>query len=180
MAHRQALTDLQQRLAQRMAQAREQPMAAGWLAVRVDGHGVLLPLAQAGEIFKSSQVLQVPYTRPWMLGVVNLRGSLCTAIDLGLLLHQLGVPWVQAPHSAELGSGLQLVSINPVLQVNAALRIDALAGLRNAPDFVAQQPPVADAPAFFGVQLQDVQAECWQVLDVQQLVHSPAFLGVGV
>ncbi|GAB4396664.1 MAG: hypothetical protein OHK0048_02240 [Rhodoferax sp.] len=178
MAQRQALTDLQQRLAQRLAQARQRRTEPGWLAVLVDGRGVLLALDQIGEIFQHQQVLPVPYTREWMLGVVNLRGSVCTAIDLGALLRSAGLDWPAL--DAVPSQALQLVTVNPCLQVNAAFRIDALAGLRHADDFATQQPASAGAPAYWGPCWQDAQAQRWQVLDLQPLVHSPEFLGVAV
>jgi twitching motility protein PilI len=50
MSNKQALRELQQRLAQRMQAAREQTNVASWLAVECAGLGLLFPLKQAAEI----------------------------------------------------------------------------------------------------------------------------------
>ncbi|MDP3222613.1 MAG: chemotaxis protein CheW, partial [Rubrivivax sp.] len=51
MANREALRELQGRLAQRLAAARTETRKASWLAIECAGHGLLVPLATAGEIF---------------------------------------------------------------------------------------------------------------------------------
>ncbi|HEX4510694.1 MAG TPA: chemotaxis protein CheW, partial [Burkholderiaceae bacterium] len=50
MANKEALRELQIRLANRLQEARTRPRARGWLAVECAGAGLLLPLAQSGEI----------------------------------------------------------------------------------------------------------------------------------
>ena len=57
-----------------------------WLAVECRGLGLLLPLEQAGEIHAYVPPTPVPHTQPWFRGVVNLRGGLFGAIDLGAYL----------------------------------------------------------------------------------------------
>ena len=87
MANRQALRELQTRLADRLQAARTNiSQGASWLAVQVAGHNYLLPLEQAGEIFSWPGVLRVPYTNTWFWGVANLRGSLVGVVDLGAYL----------------------------------------------------------------------------------------------
>ena len=51
MANKEALRELQSRLAERMQHARTAQTVQSWLAVECRGLGVLLPLEQAGEIF---------------------------------------------------------------------------------------------------------------------------------
>ena len=48
MANKEALRELQQRLADRLQMVRQQAPARSWLAVEVAGHGFLLALDQAG------------------------------------------------------------------------------------------------------------------------------------
>ena len=86
MANKQALRDLQTRLAERMQAARTQPRSQSWLAVECRGHGLLLPLEQAGEIFALVPLLAVPHTQPWFAGVANLRGGLHGVVDLARFL----------------------------------------------------------------------------------------------
>lgn len=86
MANKEALRELQQRLAERLQTVREHAPARNWLAVEVAGHGFLLPLEQAGEIFPLSATQSVPHSQPWFLGVANLRGQLNGVVDLAVFL----------------------------------------------------------------------------------------------
>ncbi|MBC7666248.1 MAG: chemotaxis protein CheW, partial [Caulobacter sp.] len=125
MANKDALRELQTRLASRLQAAKTQPRARGWLAVECAGVGLLLPLAQAGEIFPLRALLKLPHAKPWMTGVAQLRGDLYTVIDLAAFLG------LRAPKTGEAAAlDGQLVMLAPSLQVNAALRVDRLSGLR--------------------------------------------------
>ena len=75
MANKDALRELQTRLASRLQAAKTQPRARGWLAVECAGAGLLFPLAQAGEIFPLRALLKLPHAKPWMTGVAQLRGD---------------------------------------------------------------------------------------------------------
>ena len=86
MANKQALRDLQTRLAERMKQVRSETPGVSWLAVDCAGQGLLLSLKQAGEIFDLGPLLPVPHTQPWLAGVVNLRGVIVPIVDLRVKL----------------------------------------------------------------------------------------------
>ena len=86
MANREALRELQSRLAQRLSVARTEPRAASWLAFECAGQGVLVPLPTAGEIFPVGPLTAVPHTQPWFVGVANLRGLLHGVVDLAAFL----------------------------------------------------------------------------------------------
>src|SRR3982751_7104436 len=82
MANKQALRDLQSRLAERLQAARAEPLAKSWLAVECSSRGFLFPLREAGEIFPVAPMAPVPYSHRWFLGVANLRGHLHGVVDL--------------------------------------------------------------------------------------------------
>ena len=86
MANREALRELQGRLAQRLQLARTEARTLSWLAVECAGQGLLVPLATAGEIFPVGVLLPVPHTQAWFLGVANLRGGLHGVVDLAAFL----------------------------------------------------------------------------------------------
>jgi twitching motility protein PilI len=71
-----------------------------------------------------------------------------------------------------------LVTLNSELEVNSALMIDALLGLRRSDAFVSAQAPAADAPAYMGQVLVDPQGTLWQELNLQALSQSQSFLNV--
>jgi twitching motility protein PilI len=65
MANREALRELQSRLAQRLQAARSETRVRSWLALECAGHGLLVPLATAGEIFPAGGLLPVPQHRSY-------------------------------------------------------------------------------------------------------------------
>ncbi|MEK8024718.1 chemotaxis protein CheW [Pseudaquabacterium rugosum] len=176
MANKQALRELQSRLAERMQQVRDEPRGLSWLALDSAGLGLLVPLQQAGEIFELGALLPVPHTRPWMAGVVNLRGSVHTVVDLAQFL---GLREAAAAPPRERGA--QLVAFNAALGVNVALLIDRLLGLRHAADMAPVDEAGAEAsgrPAFASWRWRDAAGRQWQELNLAELARSPAFLGI--
>ena len=180
MANRQALRELQTRLADRLQAARTNTsQGASWLAVQVAGHNYLLPLEQAGEIFSWPGVLRVPYTNTWFWGVANLRGSLVGVVDLGTYL---GHPIERTEQSLQ---EVSLLVVNPALQVNVALVVDRLLGLRGVDDFISTAiEPAQDAPqasaGIVAASYTDSAGGSWQVLQLHQLVQSPDFLSIHI
>lgn len=173
MANREALRDLQTRLANRLKAVKDEDLAvSAWLAVESGGHFYLLPLAHSGEIFPWSTVQAVPYTKPWFLGVANLRGRLVGVADLATFLGNTQVRTEQALLETNL------LAFNTMLELNSALLVDRLAGLRSLDVFVSSEPPPEDSPAFFGNSYLDAQGIRWQELNLQQLSQDPIFLSI--
>ncbi|HEY0200426.1 MAG TPA: chemotaxis protein CheW [Burkholderiaceae bacterium] len=176
MANREALRELQVRLAGRLQSAKDTGLSVAWLAVEAGGKRYLLPLGQAGEIFPWTYVLSVPYTHPWFLGVANLRGGLYGVIDLAGMVSTSGA---LAARSELALTDASLVTLGAVLEVNAALLVDRLVGLRAADVFSGSEPPAVDAPSYFGAVYTMPGGERWQELNLQKLSQSPDFLGIG-
>ena len=105
---------------------------AAWLAVESNGNRYLLPLVQSGEIFPWSAVQTVPYTKPWYMGVANLRGGLHGVIDLAGLLRQGSMV---VPKAADrVTSDSRLVSLHAAL----GLKREVLALLEEDQPRIAQ------------------------------------------
>lgn len=171
MSNKDALRALQIRLADRLQAARAQPRDAGWLAVECASVGLLLPLAQAGEIQSTPSVTPVPHAVSWLAGVANVRGHLNAVMDLSVFLGLRG--------PAPVRQGAQLVVLNASLRVNCALLIDRLAGLRDASTLTQITASDSSArPAFATRQWQDPSGRIWDELDLATLVQDPLFLDV--
>ena len=171
MANKQALRDLQTRLAERMQQVRTEQAGQSWLAVDCAGQGLLLALRQAGEISSPGAVVPVPHTQPWLAGVVNLRGGVCTVIDLAAFL---GLRTAAVPPQA------RLVAFNSALGVTGALLVDRLEGLRHAADLRREDDCADNAarPAFAPARWRDAAGRVWQEIDLAELAGLPQFLAV--
>ncbi|MPM28661.1 hypothetical protein SDC9_75188 [bioreactor metagenome] len=175
MANREALRELQTRLASRLQAAKaEGSNVSSWLAVETAGQRYLLPLGHSGEIFPWAGVQAVPYTQPWFLGVANLRGALMAVVDLG------GMLGAQVSRTEQTLADSSLLALNPALSVNAALMVDKLLGLRGTDAFVASDAPAEGAQDYFGSRYTDAQGVQWQELNLQAMSQSPVFLGIGV
>ena len=174
MANKQALRELQTRLAERMLQVRHETPGVSWLAVDCGGQGLLLALRQAGEISNLGALVPVPHTQPWLAGVVNLRGGVFTVVDLARFL---GLRAQAAPAARDHA---RLVALNPALGINGALLVDRLEGLRHAAD-MQPEPETTDndlRPLFAPARWRDAAGRVWQEIDLAALARLPQFLAI--
>ena len=179
MAKREALRELQARLAKRLQAAQSEGISVSWLAVRAGGRNYLLPLGQSGEIVALSSLQPVPYSKDWFRGVLNIRGSLFGVVDLARFLVPGSRP-APRPASHEAGSGeASVVTLNAQLEVNCALQVDSLAGLRGSDAFASSSAAVAGAPDYYGHCFVDAQGQSWQEINLRALAQSPQFLSIG-
>jgi len=171
MANKEALRELQSRLAERLQAARTQERGKSWLAVECSSRGFLFPLKEAGEIFALAPILPVPHAHAWFLGVSNLRGHLHGVVDLAGFL---GVKTGEPPREQS-----RLVAFNAELDINCALLVDRLAGLRSERQLSAQAG-VDDGPRppFVGARYADDTGRSWQELNLAALAADEAFLRI--
>jgi len=113
----------------------------------------------------------VPHAHAWFLGVANLRGHLHGVVDLAGFL---GVKGSEAP-----GQQSRLVAFNASLDINCALLVDRLSGLRSE----QQLKPHADVangprPFFVGSRYTDDTGRTWQELNLAALAADDAFLRI--
>jgi len=174
MANREALRELQTRLASRLQAAKTEGVQASWLAVEAAGKKFLFPLAQSGEIFPFAAPQAVPYTRDWFLGVSNLRGGLYGIVDLSSFV----AGTAPAMRSDATRAESRLVALNALLEVNCALLIDRLAGLRNQEAFSSSAQAPEGSPDYFGSGYTDANGAYWQEINLQTLSQTPQFLSI--
>jgi len=171
MANKEALRELQSRLAERLQAARTQERGKSWLAVECSSRGFLFPLKEAGEIFALAPIVSVPHAHRWFLGVANLRGHLHGVVDLA------GFLGVKGPESMREQS--RLVAFNSSLELNCALLVDRLSGLRSEQQLTAQADVVnGPRPPFVGARYKDEGGRLWQELNLASLASDEAFLRI--
>ncbi len=174
MANREALRELQSRLASRLQAARTEGMSVAWLALKVGGKSLLFPLGQSGEIFSLANLQPVPYARDWFRGVINIRGGLYGVVDLAAFIAtDMGITRSEPP-----SQDLSVVTLNVALEVNCALQVDGLLGLRGGDAFVSSSAADPGAPPYFGNQFRDSAGEQWQEIDLRILSQTPQFLSI--
>ena len=171
MANKEALRELQSRLAERLQAARTQDRGKAWLAVECGARGFLFPLKEAGEIFAMAPIVPVPHAHGWFLGVSNLRGHLHGVVDLA------GFLGVKGPEPLREQS--RLVAFNATLDINCALLVDRLSGLRSEQQLSADSGVVSGPrPAFVGARYKDDAGRAWQELNLAALAADEAFLRI--
>ena len=173
MAKREALRELQSRLAERLQQARTEVRAVSWLAVECAGVGLLVPLPTAGEIFSVGVVLPVPHTQRWFMGVANLRGGLHGVVDLAAFLG-LRVPIARDAVREQA----RLLAFNAKQGSHCAVLVDKLAGLRSAEQLTAEPAAEEARPHFAGARWSDAEGRSWQEIDLAALARNEQFLAI--
>lgn len=168
---RPSLQSFETELARKLAEASQRPQQAGWLALGFQGVRVLLPLSQAGEIFVPTPLQRLPHGQPWVVGVADMRGTMCLIFDWSRLLDC--APQAPAPAPVEQ-AGAYWVGFNPAMGVHAALCVDRLYGLRHDNDLEfgsteGRYPPGVSRLA------RDAQGEQWLELDLHALCASAVF-----
>ncbi|MDO8249423.1 MAG: chemotaxis protein CheW [Rhodoferax sp.] len=174
MANREALRELQTRLASRLQAARSEGVSASWLAVKAGEANYLFPLSQSGEIFPLTSIQLVPYARPWFMGVINLRGALYGVVDLASFLGD-GSTRVRGE---QLLTESSVITFHAALELNCALMVDGLAGLRKRDAFSESAVPPAGSPVYFGSLLTDLNGVHWQEINLQSLSQLSEFLSI--
>ena len=165
-ARRIRLRQYQEQLLERMQAARTSSGArAHQLGVEIGGIRYLLDLLEAGEIVPVPALATVPLTRPWYLGLANIRGSLVGVVDLARYPEQDGggQDGAPAPGSA------RLVTFAASLGFPCALLVGRVVGLRHAADM---------SPA--DGRLREADGSEWTPLSLSALVRDERFLQVGL
>jgi twitching motility protein PilI len=173
-AARLDLRAFQQELATRLAAKTAAQVEQSRLSVACAGTQWLIRLADAGEVIAIPAIATVPMTKPWYLGIANIRGNLYGVIDFGVFL---GDSSGAQPLS---GAAPRLVLFGPrVGDLRAGLVVHRVLGLRNLAD-LANADPAAGAPAWYGPRWTDREGGTWQEIDLALLAQDPAFLQVGL
>jgi twitching motility protein PilI len=166
MSKKDALVQLQSRLADKKQGDAQGADAAQWLAVEIAGQGFMFPLRQSGEIFSWTEPHGLPYAKDWFLGVANLRGSLYGVVSVAKFL-QLST--AVSTRERMGGQERRLIGFHPAFELNTVLLVDRLAGLKNKEQLTALEQPGS---------FQDDTGHTWRVLDLQQLAHDPEFVTI--
>jgi len=164
------LRAFQQELSERLKHKTAAQVDSLRLALECGGASWLVRLGDTGEVVPMPEPVSVPLTKPWFLGVANIRGSLYGMIDFGAFL---------TGESTPRGIGARLVLLGPrFAEMRAGLVVNRVLGLRNLTDFT----PVDDATAraWASRTWRDKTDNEWRELDLSRLVQDQQFLQVGI
>jgi twitching motility protein PilI len=138
------------------------------LGVKIGGSNWLVSLDDISEVLPIPDIMQVPLTHSWFIGMANVRGSLYGLTDLaGLLGNSPGTVTDQS----------RILLVHQRLDVNAGFLVDQLVGLRNLED-MQMQSPQPEKPEWQLGQYQDASGQSWDELDIEALISQDDFMRV--
>lgn len=168
MAKQISLREFQQGLAQRLREAQAEAEPTSRLGVQAGSSNWLLKLDDAGEMLPLPEVSSVPLTRPWYLGLANIRGVLSSVVDFSAFSG--GEATVRTPDC-------RLLLIAERFQSFSGLVISRMLGLKNVQSMKSVPEPVT-RPWIAGA-FRDEEGRLWHELDIGALVAHEDFLHVG-
>ena len=141
-------------------------VAASRLGVQIADVFYLIDLNDINEVLPVPEFLRVPLTQAWFLGMANVRGNLYGITDLSRFLH--GVP-------ASINAQSRILLAHDRYDINAALLVDRLVGLRNleAMQYSNNKKNKEDI-----LKYTDEGGQQWQELDISLLLERNDFMQV--
>ena len=170
MRKKLSLRDFQEYLAKRLTSAARGEVSSARLGVQSGSSQWLLNLTESGEIIPLPALTPVPLTKPWFVGVANIRGNLYAVVDFSAFCGAEPTP---------LNANTRLVLIGTRFGVNSAILVNRMLGLKAAADFT----PVDDAdpqPPWVETVMVDQADRRWRLLNVPALLADPEFMQVGL
>lgn len=148
----------------------EAPAHATKLGVRSGAINWLVNLSDVSEVVPLGAYTPVPLTKPWFIGMTNVRGNLFSIIDFSSFCG--GEPTLMNVDS-------RLLLLNPRFGVNAALLVNRMQGLRGAEQLEQREKAFGNVP-WLAAEYSDPAGQQWKEVDVSGLVQAPDFLHVGL
>ncbi len=164
MARRFSLREFQQNVLNRIQTSSGAASHVSTLGVQLGEQNWLVQMSDIGEVLPMPAVTVVPLTKPWFIGVANIRGMLYCIADLSAF-NGLG--------GTVRGQSNRVLLVADKYAVNAGLLVTRVIGLR---DSSAWQKTEQNGETFF----QDEQGQTWRRLDIGQLMQQTEFLQIGI
>ncbi len=162
----------QQELAARLASKTAAQVESSRLGFACAGQQWLIRLSDASEVVTMPQIAAVPLTKPWFLGITNIRGNLYSVVDLAGYLGR-------DPAASRASTSARLVLFGARAgELRVGIVVERVLGLRNLAELAPAAAPV-DTPAWYSHRWMDGEGSAWQEIDLTQLAKDSSFLQVG-
>lgn len=128
----------------------------------------LVSLGEISEVLPVPDVMPVPLTHSWFLGMANVRGNLFALTDFAAF----------AGHAAtNVSSESRILLVHNRFGINAGLLVDRLIGLRSLEDMQAGDA-IKDTPPWHLRRYKDAGGQNWDELDIGVLLSQNEFMQV--
>jgi twitching motility protein PilI len=163
------LRAFQQELSERLKHKTAAQVDSLRLALEAGDVSWLVRLGDTGEVLPMPDPVPVPLTKPWFLGLANIRGGLYGMIDFGAFLTGKLTP---------RGAGARLVLLGTRLtEMRAGLLVNRVLGLRNLTEFTPAE--AGGRGPWAGQTWRDKDGAEWRELDLARLAQDAEFLQIG-
>jgi twitching motility protein PilI len=163
-----SLREFQQGLAQRLREAETETEPTSRLGVQAGSRNWLLKLDDAGEMLPLPEFSSVPLTKPWYLGLANIRGVLASIVDFAAFMG--GEQTVRTPDC-------RLLLVAERFHSFSGLLISRMLGLKNVQAMRLTEE--ATDRSWIAAAYRDEDGRLWHELDIGALVAHDDFLQVG-
>jgi twitching motility protein PilI len=161
----------QQELAARLEAKTAAQVGAARLGLVSGNQHWLVRLGDASEVLTVPTLAHVPLTKPWYVGLANIRGSLFSVIDFASFMGM-------EPTSTGFASRLLLLG-QRFSELRAGLLVQQVLGLRILGEMQTAGRPDGSLE-WVGQSWRDTAGMLWQELDLPRLAQDPRFLTVGL
>lgn len=129
----------------------------------------LVRMNEISEVIPVSDLVSVPLTLTWFLGIINVHGNLYGITDLGVYLGGESVPF---------GPRSRILLVSPTYRINSGFIVHNLLGIRSLSDFKPRQ--VSEDQLRSGVShvYSDQEGRTWYELDLRTFVREKRFLQI--
>ena len=163
MSRRINLREFQQDLINRMQAKGRAGDQIATLGVQIAERNWLVDMHDLGGVLPVPPLTAAPLTKPWFLGMINVRGALYGVTDMAAY---------QQRGKASGAAANRVLLVAERHAFNAALLVDRVLGLRNAHTW-------AQSNVDGQIQYRDEQGAPWHELDIAGLLGRPDFLQIG-
>lgn len=141
-----------------------------YIVVEIGGAKFGIPMCNILEVQRVPHVTYLPRVPNWVHGVVNIRGTIMSVVDLQTIL---GMPPSDGPSTAN-----RLIVVQSLLDdIDAGLIVDRVLGIRSVAEVRIESPtgPVSEQITAYlqGVYVTDSDVVC--LLDIEKLLLSDVF-----
>ena len=158
--------DILARLSELVASGKE--ASASRLGVQIGGINGLVSLTDISEVIPVPDIMRVPLTHVWFMGMANVRGNLYALTDLANYLGNKARP---------LTNESRILLVHTRFGVNAGLLVDQLIGLRSIEEMQPQQR-TKDMPTWQLDQYKDSNGQDWVELNLAALLGQKEFMQI--
>ncbi|PTN12354.1 chemotaxis protein CheW [Nitrosomonas aestuarii] len=144
-------------------------MSATVLGLSIGDDRYLVHMKEISEVIQVPEIVSVPLTQSWFLGIINVHGNLYGITDLGVYLGA-------EPEPFGLKSRILLVSSN--YKINSGFIVRNILGIRNLSEFALDQTADTKLPTGVSHVYNDKESRQWYELDLRIFIREKRFLEI--